>query len=99
MHHTQRVLKLLAIGLLTAGLGACSGKEEANQMTKFANQMCECKTIECVTKLFPEVEKFSAANAGKEVSADQADKYNNEMGRLEKCATKIQADAEKAEKK
>ena len=83
---------------LTLSLAACSGKEEASKMKKLADQMCACKTVECADKLFPEIEKFSNENAGKEVSASAADDYNAQITRTEKCMTKLAEDAVKAEK-
>jgi hypothetical protein len=89
----------LVIGVgLALSLSACSGKEEASQMKKLADQMCACKDVDCADKLFPEIEKFSNANAGKEVSAGAADDYNAQIGRTEKCYTKLHEDAAKNEK-
>jgi hypothetical protein len=85
---------LVAGGL--AGLGGC-GVEEANAMTKLADQMCACKDVACADKLFPEIEKLGTANEGKEVVAAVADKYNKEMDRAEACYTKLHTDADAAD--
>lgn len=73
--------------LLVAGLGlaACSGKKEADQMTKFADEMCACKTADCAEKLFPAIEKFTKDNEGKEVDKGAADRYNASLSRAQKC--------------
>ncbi len=68
-------------------------------MSKFADQMCECKDVACADKLFTEIEKLANENEGKEVVAAAADHYNSEMDRTQKCYEKIHADAEKAEVK
>jgi hypothetical protein len=86
---------VLAVGL-AAGVAACSGKKEADQMSKYADQICTCKTVDCAEKILPEIEKFSNANAGKEVDKAAADRYNAALERVEKCMTKLQTDAEKA---
>jgi hypothetical protein len=67
------------------GLVACSGKKEADQMTKFADEICKCKTTDCADKLFPEIEKFTKENEGKEVDKGAADRYNAAMARAQKC--------------
>jgi hypothetical protein len=85
-----------AVLSLAALLAAC-GVEEANAMTKFADQMCACKDVACAEKLFPEIEKLANANEGKEVVAAVADKYNAEMDRAQKCYEKVHTDAEAAE--
>src|SRR5215203_7446436 len=81
---------------LTAGLLACSGKKEADQMTKYADSMCACKDIKCAEKIFPEIEKWTAANEGKEVEKSAADRYNTQLDRTQKCYDKLMADIEKA---
>ncbi|MBK8261785.1 MAG: hypothetical protein IPK80_10650 [Nannocystis sp.] len=86
----------VAAAMMTIGLGAC-GAEEASAMTKFADQMCACKDVACAEKLFPEIEKMSAANEGKEVVAAVAEKYNRELDRTQKCYDKLHEDAEKTE--
>lgn len=88
----RRVSSLLAPLFLTAGLGAC-GVQEASTMTKLADQMCACKDMACIEKLYPEVEAESKKNEGKEVAAAAADKYNAELTRLEACVTKLEATA------
>lgn len=90
----MRRYTLLLASLLP--LAAC-GTEEVSAMTKFADQMCACKDFACAEGLFPEIEKMSAANEGKEVVAAAADKYNREMDRTQKCYEKLAADAQKAE--
>jgi len=85
-------LRFAALCMGALVLGAC-GVKEASTMTKLADQMCACKDIACVEKLFPEVEAESKKNEGKEVAAAVADKYNAEMSRLEACMTKIEAAA------
>lgn len=59
-------------------------------MTKLADQLCACKDAACADKIFPEIEKFSAANEGKKVSANAADDYNAQIDRVEKCYLKLQ---------
>ncbi|HLL24432.1 MAG TPA: hypothetical protein VK427_20010 [Kofleriaceae bacterium] len=81
-----------AFGLF-AGLAACSGKKEADQMTKYADQMCACKDVACAEKIFPEIEKWTAANEGKEVDKAAADRYNAQLDRTQKCYDKIAAAA------
>jgi hypothetical protein len=81
---------------MAAGLVACSGKKEADQMTKYADSMCACKEIKCAEKIFPEIEKWTAANEGKEVEKAAADRYNAQLDRTQKCYDKLMADAEKA---
>lgn len=88
------LLSLLLVS--TPALGAC-GAEEVSAITKFADQMCACKDVACAEKLFPEIEKMTKANEGKEVIASAAEKYNAEVDRTQKCYEKIHADAEKAE--
>jgi len=97
-HKEMDMKKLvLAVGI-AAGLVACSGKKEADQMTKYADQLCACKDVACAEKILPEIEKFSNANAGKEVDKAAADRYNNALTRVEKCIDKLHDDAEKANK-
>ena len=67
------------------GLVACSGKKEADQMTKFADEMCKCKTADCAEKLFPQIEKFTKDNEGKEVDKSAAYRYKAAMTRAQKC--------------
>lgn len=88
----RRLTAALATLFVTAGLGAC-GVQEASAMTKLADQMCACKDMACVEKLYPEVEAESKKNEGKEVAAAAADKYNAELTRLEACITKLEAAA------
>lgn len=76
---------------IVAGLAACSGKKEADQMTKYADAMCKCTTIECAEKIFPEIEKWTAANEGKEVEKSAADRYNVQLDRTQKCYDKLMA--------
>ena len=85
----------LAFGLV-AGLAACSGKKEADQMTKYADKMCQCKDVKCAEAIFPEIEKWTAANEGKEVEKSAADRYNAQLDRTQKCYDKLMAEAEKA---
>lgn len=91
-------LKKFAIVSLLV-LGACSGKKEADEMTKFADEMCACKDVACADKVFEQAEKISKANEGKEVSADQADRYNASADRASKCYAKIHEAADAAEEK
>ena len=100
MSRTQHSSKPWFLGLtasvaLSLGLAAC-GAKEASEMSKFADQMCACQDVACADKLFPEIEKLTTANEGKEVVAAAADHYNSEMDRTQKCYEKIYADAEKA---
>ncbi len=81
---------------LAAGLVACGGKKEADQMTKYADSMCACKDIKCAEKIFPEIEKWTAANEGKEVEKSAADRYNAQLDRTQKCYDKLMAEVEKA---
>ena len=81
---------------LVAGLVACSGKKEADQMTKYADQMCACKEVKCAEKIFPEIEKWTAANEGKEVEKGAADRYNAQLDRTQKCYDRLMAEADKA---
>lgn len=97
MRSTLR-LSLLA-ALVSLPLAACSGKKEADRMTQIADEMCACKTFECIEKLFPEAEKFTKENEGKEVSAEQADRYNKNLDRAQKCYDKLAAEGAKAEEK
>lgn len=76
---------MVLVGVVLMCLTACPGKEEADAMTKFADQMCACTSVECVDKLFPEVEKLGKANENKEVEASAADRYNAQMDRTQKC--------------
>lgn len=93
-------MKSIAVAFgLVAGLAACSGKKEADQMTKYADQMCACKTAECAEKIFPEIEKWTAANEGKEVEKSAADRYNAALDRTQKCYDKLMAEAEKEAEK
>lgn len=87
---------LLATLFAAMSLGAC-GVQEASQMTKFADQMCACKDVDCAEKIFPEIEKFAKENEGKEVAAKAADKYNTEMLRIQGCYDKLHAEAAAAE--
>lgn len=96
MQTIQRPLFLFASLLITAGLGAC-GVQEASAMTKLADQMCACKDMACVEKVYPEVEAESKKNEGKEIAAPVADKYNAELTRVEGCVSKIEAEAQKAD--
>ena len=86
---------VLAVGI-AAGLVACSGKKEADQMTKYADKMCACKDVKCAEAIFPEIEKWTAANEGKEVEKSAADRYNAQLDRTQKCYDKLMAEAEKA---
>lgn len=96
-HRNLRTLAaVFAAGTFTVNLGAC-GVKEASAMEKFADQMCACKDVACAEKLFPEIEKMSKENEGKEVVAAAADKYNAAMDRAQKCYEKVFADAEKAD--
>lgn len=81
---------------LSLGLPAC-GAQEVSAMTKFADQMCACKDFACAEKLFPEIDKMTTANEGKQVVAAAADKYNAEMARTQKCYEKLGEAAEAAE--
>jgi len=86
-------MKLSVLGLgLALSLAACSGKKEASAMAKLADQMCACKDVACADKLFPEIEKFTGANEGKQVEASAADEYNRQIDRTEKCYQRLQAD-------
>lgn len=79
-------MNVRGIALVVAfGLAACSGKKEADQMTKFADEMCKCKTTECVEKVFPTIEKFTKENQGKEVDKSAADRYNEALKKAQKC--------------
>lgn len=64
-------------------------------MRKLADQLCACKDAACADNIFPEIEKFSAANEGKQVSASAADDYNSQIDRVEKCYLTIQEAAAK----
>ena len=77
-------LRSVVFGLVV-GLVACSGKKEADQMTKYADQMCACKEAACAEKVFPEIEKWTQANIGKEVDKDAADRYHKQLERAQKC--------------
>jgi hypothetical protein len=85
----------LAFGLL-AGLSACGGKKEADQMTKYADEMCQCKDIQCAERIFPEIEKWTTANTGKKVETKAADRYNASLDRTQKCYDKLMAEADAA---
>lgn len=88
----------IALALAAAGFAAC-GNKEASQMEKFADQVCACTTVDCADKLFPEIEKFTTENAGKEVEASAADKYAKAMDRTTKCLEKLHEDADKKTEK
>ena len=75
-------------------LGSC-GRKEANAMEKMAEQMCACKDAACADKLFPEIEKFTKQNEGKQVEARAADAYNASLSRTQKCYDDLQAKAAK----
>jgi hypothetical protein len=78
---------------LVAGLVACSGKKEADQMTKYADAVCACKTVECAEKIMPEIQKWTDQNAGKEVDKAQADRYNAQIDRTTKCLENLEKTA------
>ena len=67
-------------------------------MKKLADQMCACKDIACADTLFPQIEKFTTANEGKQVEASAADDYNREIDRTEKCYETLHAAEEKKAK-
>jgi hypothetical protein len=75
-------LRNAVCGLL---LVACSGQQEADQMTKYADQICACKTAECADKIISEIEKWTEKNAGKEVEKKASDHYNAEIAGAQKC--------------
>jgi hypothetical protein len=75
----------IKIATAAALLVACSGKPEADQMTKYADQMCACKDIKCAEKLFPELEKWTGENENKEVNQGAAERYNTQLARTQKC--------------
>lgn len=81
----------ISIALAAALLVACSGKPEADQMTKYADRMCACKDIACAEKLFPEIEKWTGGNEGKEVSKGAAERYNTQLTRAQKCYDDLMA--------
>ena len=91
-------MKIIAALGLALGLVACTGKKEADQMTKHADELCACKTVECAQKLMPAIEKFAKDNEGKEVDRDHADRYNAQMDRAGKCIERLVDEAEKAAK-
>ena len=72
-------------------LVACSGQKEADQMTKYADQVCACTTLECADKIMPEIEKWTEKNAGKEVDQAAADRYNAQIDRTQKCYDQLTA--------
>ena len=78
-------MRIQSIALACGLLFACSGKQEADQMTKYADEMCACKTVQCAEKLFPQVEKWTGSNEGKEVSDKAAERYNTQLTRAQKC--------------
>lgn len=88
--HLRRVLLPLTAVLC---LAAC-GKKEADQMTKYADEMCACKDTRCAEAIFPKIEKFTKDNEGKEVEASAADHYNRELDRTQKCYDKLMAASE-----
>ena len=96
MQLARTSLAALATLFVTSVLAGACGVQEASAMSKFADQMCACKDVACAEQLFPEIEKMSKENEGKEVVAAAADKYNAEMDRTQKCYEKIFADADKA---
>jgi len=87
---------VVAFGLV-AGLVACSGKKEADQMTKYADEMCKCKDVKCAETLFPQVEKWTQANLGKEVEQGAAERYHTALDRTQKCYDKWMTEADKAD--
>jgi hypothetical protein len=81
----------ITIALAAALVAACSGKPEADQMTKYADRMCACKDITCAEKLFPELEKWTGVNEGKEVNQGAAERYNTQLARAQKCYDTLMA--------
>ena len=80
-----------ALATLTA-VAACSGKEEASKMTKFADEMCACADSACAAKVATDAEAFGKANEGKKVSSGAADDYNKAAKRMGDCfAQKMEA--------
>jgi hypothetical protein len=75
----------ITIVLAAALLVACSGKQEADPMTKYADRMCACKELACAEKLFPEIEKWTGEHEGKEVNQGAAERYNTQLARAQKC--------------
>jgi len=87
---------VIALGL-SLSLSACSGKEEASKMKKLTDELCACKTVECAEGKYTDIEKFTAENEGKKVSANAADEYNADITRAEKCAARIVEETAKAD--
>ena len=87
---------VIAFGLV-AGLAACKCKKEADQMSKYADEMCKCPDFKCAEKLFPQVEKWTNANLGKEIDQGAAERYHTSLDRTQKCYDRLMADAEKAD--
>jgi hypothetical protein len=75
----------LNIAFAAVFMVACSGKPEADQMTKYADRMCACKDITCAEKVFPEIEKWTGDHEGKEVNQGAAERYNTQLARAQKC--------------
>jgi hypothetical protein len=91
MHNFKRALGGLVVMIAA---GSC-GRKEANAMEQMAGQMCACKDAACADKLFPEIEKFTKQNEGKQVEARAADAYNAALARTQKCYDDLQAEAVK----
>ena len=85
-----------ALATLTA-VAACSGKEEASKMTKFADEMCACADSACAAKVATDAEAFGKANEGKKVSSGAADDYNKAAKRMGDCFAQKMAAAGAAE--
>ncbi|MCW5807256.1 MAG: hypothetical protein KIT31_33180 [Deltaproteobacteria bacterium] len=59
------------------------------KMERLADEMCACPDAECAAGVMDRAVKASEANAGKEVSASAADRYERSQKRLIACMERI----------
>ena len=81
---------LVRDSLLTAWVAACllvgcGRTQAAEQMAKLADRLCACADATCATAAFAEVEAYARANAGKDVSAATAERYDKDLRRAQAC--------------
>ena len=72
-----------------ADLRACEEKHDVSdpsaEMTRWADEVCACKTADCAQKIYDEALKASRKNEGKSVSESAAKRYVKAGQRLSNC--------------
>lgn len=84
----SRIWAVLTLGALATSIGGCAVRA-VSKMTDLADEMCECKTVDCAVDVGQRINKLVKKVDGLQSTHSQAIKFETEQRRAVACYKKF----------